>query len=106
MAANYLGEEPLLSTEGTPFDGYTPSQWAMEYISRYGQIDGDHHKLWVLDQVARILHGTPVTVKRATWQNGPVREVEYRFSTGTPSKKYLKWMESMQADGYDVGVAP
>ena len=30
---------------------------AMEFISRYGYIDGGHHKQWVLDQVARVLLG-------------------------------------------------
>ena len=30
-------------------------QDAMEVIMRYGQIDGDHHKAWVIDQVSRIL---------------------------------------------------
>jgi hypothetical protein len=28
---------------------------ALELIYRYGDIDGDHHKQWVLDQVVRIL---------------------------------------------------
>lgn len=30
---------------------------AMSFIEQYGQIDGDHHKTWVLDQVARALKG-------------------------------------------------
>ncbi len=28
---------------------------ALKLIERYGGIDGDHHKTWVIDQVARIL---------------------------------------------------
>ncbi len=28
---------------------------ALELIHRYGGIDGDHHKQWVLDQVVRAL---------------------------------------------------
>lgn len=30
---------------------------AMNLILDYGQTDGDHHKAWVIDQVARILTG-------------------------------------------------
>jgi hypothetical protein len=30
---------------------------ALELLGRYGGIDGDHHKAWVLDQIARILIG-------------------------------------------------
>ena len=28
---------------------------AMDLIERYGGIDGEHHKTWVIDQVARCL---------------------------------------------------
>jgi len=28
---------------------------ALEFIERYGGIDGAHHKCWVIDQVARTL---------------------------------------------------
>lgn len=30
---------------------------ALDLIVRYGGIDGDHHKAWVLDQIARVLAG-------------------------------------------------
>lgn len=30
---------------------------ALDTIFRYGQIDGDHHKAWVIDQVVRKLLG-------------------------------------------------
>jgi hypothetical protein len=32
---------------------------ALELIRRFGGIDGEHHKTWVIDQVARALIGTP-----------------------------------------------
>ena len=97
----------------SPFDGFEPSDWALEYIARYGGIDGEHHKAWVLDQIARILNGTPVIVKLMEWSSG---ETEYRFSTGKPSKKYLSFGEEMKGEinpetgdteyDYDYGVAP
>lgn len=30
---------------------------ALELAFQYGQIDGDHHKTWVIDQMVRILTG-------------------------------------------------
>lgn len=108
----YLGEKKLSSLEGTPFERFGPKEWALEFIAGYGQTDGDHHKAWVMDQITRILLGTPVNVKLARWENG---EQEYRFSTGEPSQAYLDWVEEMLGENdeefgreysYDVGIAP
>lgn len=30
---------------------------ALNIANQYGQIDGDHHKTWVIDQMVRILTG-------------------------------------------------
>ncbi len=30
---------------------------ALRLIEQYGGIDGGHHKMWVIDQVARVLTG-------------------------------------------------
>jgi hypothetical protein len=107
----YLGEKVVKTLKGTPFEYFTPVHWALHFVESYGQIDGDHHKLWVLDQVARILNGTPVIVSRASWKSG---HSEYRYSTGKPSKGYLDWVERMRRPGgedgeeygYDEGIAP
>ena len=113
MAKGYLGETPVTTLEGTPFEGYGPNEWALQYIGSYGQIDGGHHKQWVLDQVVRILKGTPVEVVLAKWKDGTQ---EYRYTTADePSAEYLAWVEVMkQIDpetgeaeyGYDEGIAP
>lgn len=103
----YLGETAITDMTGTPYEGFVPQDWALVYIGSYGQIDGDHHKLWVLDQVARILKGTPVNVRLAEWEDG---FQEYRFTTGEPSEAYKAWVEEMKGDeeeyGYDTGSAP
>lgn len=114
MASGYLGEfEVDLAT--TEYKDFKPADWAMAYIERYGQIDGDHHKAWVLDQVARILKGTPVLVKEARWHpEGGEITTEYRFKTGEPSAAYEAWVQEMlgeEDDGeheydYDVGIPP
>lgn len=109
-AHGYLGET-YPNLEDTPFHSYTPADWAMEFISRYGQIDGDHHKAWVLDQVARILKGTKVYVKLAVWLSG---EHDWRLIVEEPSLEYKLWVEEMKGefDGdeyqytYEEGIAP
>lgn len=108
----YLGELECKTLIGTPFENFKADDWAMKYIEMYGGIDGVHHKQWVLDQVARILKGTPVVVVLAAWENG---HTEYRFQTESPNKKYQDWVEEMKAFDtesgeyqydYDEGVAP
>lgn len=116
--AKYLGETPVTNYVGTPFEGFTAKDWALEYIANYGQIDGGHHKQWVLDQVARILLGTKVEVVLAKWEDG---QEEYRFTTKEPATaKYKKWVIAQKGEkiydeeydeyeyeyGYDKGIAP
>ena len=105
MAKGYLGETPILTLDGTPFEGYGPNEWALQYIGGYGQIDSGHHKQWVLDQVARILKGTEVKVTLAKWDNG---KSEYRYRTADPSEEYLDWVREQMIGGYnyDEGIAP
>lgn len=106
----YLGEFPLPPT--SKYHNYSPTDWAMEFISSYGQIDGAHHKTWVLDQVARILMGTPVISSVAQWDNG---KSEVRYETGDPSAQYHEWVAKMRGKWdpeyeeyeyeYDEGIA-
>ncbi|QIG65808.1 hypothetical protein phiOC_p143 [Ochrobactrum phage vB_OspM_OC] len=105
--ANYLGEFPFDIT-GTMYESFTPSDWAMTWIEHYGQIDGAHHKAWVLDQVARILQGTEIDVKEARWGDG---HTEIRISLKEPSKQYCDWVDDMkfyegEEYDYDKGIAP
>jgi hypothetical protein len=95
----YLGEFPAPESDEAK---YSKEEMAIEYIGRYGYIDGAHHKQWVLDQVARILLGTPVIVTEARWSNG---ESEIRLRTGDPSGEYLEWRGD-DFDEDDEGIAP
>jgi len=106
----YLGEKKV-DIKNTPYKDYTNKDWALEYILSYGGIDGEHHKTWVLDQVTRILNDTPITLKKATWENPALSE--YRFNIGKPSKKYKQWVKNYEKgeDGahtytYNEGIAP
>jgi hypothetical protein len=104
MMPNYLGSNPI-NQKDTPYANYGPSEWAKYYLVRYGGIDGDHHKTWVMDQAIRILMGTPVKIQLAKWDNG---EQEYRIDTGKASKEYQKYCKNAAEEGYEVdpGIAP
>ena len=109
----YLGETPVDLTTHPVYASYTPAQWALEWIHQYGQIDGAHHKAWVLDQVARILNGTPVTAKMASWSDG---QQELRLDLqDPPTPEYNEWvlmtLGPKDDDGehlysYEIGIAP
>ncbi len=97
---------------GKSIRDFTPQDWALKYIEMYGQFDGGHHKQWVMDQVVRILKGTPIILELASWENG---HTEYRFETGNPSPEYITWVEDMKGFDtesgeyqydYDEGIAP
>jgi len=108
---NYLGETEVDVSKHPVYSKYTQSDWAMVFIERYSGIDGDHHQKWLVDQVARILKGTPVVVKTAKWDNG---HSEDRVVVGEPTMEYKAWVNDMlgeYVDGeyeydYDVGIAP
>ena len=106
----YLGE--FAPPPDCEFLSYGQTEWAMHYIAAYGGIDGSHHKTWALDQVARILKGTPVLVTEARWEGG---QTKFRYKTGEPSKADLEWVaeiitsddeEDKAAYEYDVGISP
>lgn len=112
--AKYLGNNVVDPTTIDRFKYFTKSDWAMLFIERYGQIDGDHHKNWVIDQVARILRGTPVIVSLHQWDDGIE---EYSVITSEDvSEEYLSWRKAQQGEydeesgqyeyGYDEGIAP
>lgn len=106
MARGYLGTTLLESYDDTPFEGFGRVEWALRYIADYGAIDGDHHRAWLLDQVLRILKGTPVKLSMAEWRRpaGVARSIEYRFETGEPSQAYLEWVA--EVGEHDVGIPP
>jgi hypothetical protein len=105
----YLGET-LVNINDTPFKDYTPSDWALYFIGQYGATDGAHHKDWVLDQVAKALHGTKPIIKLAKWSNG---KEEYRVSLAEPTSQYDAWVAQLRngENGpdtyeYSAGIAP
>ena len=112
--SKYLGEFPVDIATHPVYSKYTPADWAMAFVERYGGIDGSHHKTWVLDQVARCLKGVPIVVVEARWSTG---SKEYRISTSQElSETYKAWVQEMRGKydpdsdsyeyDYDDGCAP
>jgi hypothetical protein len=100
----YLGEEILTDLTGTEFEGWGPVEWIASFVDGYGMTEGEYHKQWLIDAVARIAHGAPVVVKRASWGT---EHSELRVSIGT-SEHYERWVEGRRAAGrdWDAGIAP
>jgi hypothetical protein len=51
---------------------------AVEVAYRYGQIDGAHHKAWVIDQMVRILAGSDYERLIKEYENNG----EYQWDVG------------------------
>jgi hypothetical protein len=105
----YLGET-IVEQAQTKFKDHTPFDWAMYFVEKYGQIDGEEHKAWVLDVIAQIHKGASVIIKVAKWDNG---HEEFRVSLSEPTEKYNNWViDMMSGEGgentysYDTGTAP
>jgi hypothetical protein len=78
-------------------------------VAKDGQIDGDHHKLWVIDQMVRVLTGCPIFEKVAKDCNGKT----YLSYKRVENDAYTSWVKEVCAgkDGpdtyeWDVGIAP
>jgi hypothetical protein len=110
--AKYLGTK-VVDIKDTKFKYYKTNDWVLYFIEKYGQIDGSHHKQWVLDQIVRIIHGCKIEIKLASWDND---ENEYRVNIISESKKYKNWVQDMLGKynedeqcfdyDYDKGIAP
>lgn len=57
---------------------------ALEFIERYGGIDGDHHKTWVIDQVARSLLGDAYPQWVIDMKDGEDGPDTYNWDEGIP----------------------
>lgn len=82
---------------------------ALDYVVRYGGIDGDHHAKWVIDQMVRALTGCPMIEVSKTLASGE----EFTFLDQGESEEYKNLVKETCAgeDGpntYDwpVGIPP
>jgi hypothetical protein len=61
--------------------------------------DGDHHKMWVIDQMVRALTGCPVVPVTATDING----VTYQYEAQGESPEYQAFLALGE---WSEGIAP
>lgn len=88
---------------------------ALDYAGQYGQIDGAHHKAWVIDQVVRALTGCPMVRMvnhRASTPDGK-GFMDYEYEGQGESEEYRAFVRDHCAgeDGadtyaWDEGIAP
>lgn len=57
---------------------------ALDTLIRYGQIDGAHHKTWVIDQAARLLSGSYYEELIRAANNGEDGPETYTWDEGIP----------------------
>lgn len=82
---------------------------ALEYAGRYGQIDGAHHKMWVIDQMVRALLGVP----EATFTGTDARGEFYEFEAQTSNESYAAFVreycdgeDGPETYAWDIGIPP
>ena len=55
---------------------------ALEFIFTSSQVDGDHHKAWVIDELAQILAGDDYRSKVAEYMDGEDGPGTYSWDIG------------------------
>jgi hypothetical protein len=69
-------------------------------IARDDVYDGDHHKMWAIDQIVRALTGCQMVTLTAKDYQG----ADYSYEAQGESDEYLEFVD--QAGGWDEGIAP
>jgi hypothetical protein len=76
---------------------------ALDFAVRYGQIDGDHHKMWVIDQMVRALTGCPMVRRTENDCNGR----RYTFDHQAEGEDYVALTAPGEDEGeWDIGIPP
>ncbi len=65
-----------------------------------GVDDGDHHKMWFIDQMVRALTGCPMVTRTAK----DCRGEDYSYEAQGESEEYLRFVAG--AGSWDEGIAP
>lgn len=81
---------------------------ALEVASEFAMYDGEHHKMWVIDQMVRHLTGCPVEQRTGTDVNGTT----YTYEALGESEAYREFVSDGDEDddgwgsNWDEGIAP
>lgn len=85
----------------TPPPGQPDVAGALKVASEFAMYDGDHHKMWVIDQMVRHLTGCPVEQRTAKDYRGQ----EYSYEALGESEAYREFVGGDE-DDWDEGIAP
>lgn len=81
---------------------------ALEVASKYAMYDGDHHKMWVIDQMVRHLTGCPTEQRNGVDVHGTA----YTYEVLGESDAYREFVGEDDEDddgwgsNWDEGIAP
>jgi len=80
-------------------------------LAAWGTVDGDHHKMWLIDQIVRALTDCPIVSIKSRYRNAQGDEYFYEGYGESPA--YLAFVAEHEdgEDGpgtyeWDTGVAP
>jgi hypothetical protein len=74
---------------------------ALKIAYEFGTTDGDHHKMWVIDQMVRVLTGCPMVERTSRFPDAHGNT--YTYQGLGESEAYRAFI----ADGeWDEGIAP
>lgn len=112
MSERYYMNEPFIDNDFTSspvLNCCSRIKKALDYAVRYGGIDGDHHKAWVIDQMVRALTGCPMIEGHSIDCNGNPYIYQYQGE----SPEYIKLVADAKTgeDGpetyeWNEGIAP
>lgn len=77
---------------------------ALEIAAESAMFDGDHHKMWVIDQMVRALTGCPVETRTGTTYLTAADTITYQYEAQGESPQYQAFVAA--ARGWDEGIAP
>jgi hypothetical protein len=60
----------------------TASKKALKAIEKWGNIEGDHHKQWLIDQIVRELTGENYNTWVNEWENVNKGQISCKWDTG------------------------
>lgn len=82
---------------------------ALDIAFKFGSFDGEHHKMWVIDQMVRALTGCPTITKIIKGSDG--KDYPYEFQSANHEysdfvRKAQEGEEGLNTYEWDMGIPP
>jgi hypothetical protein len=92
-----------------PMEAYADRLTLALEFAKDGQVDGEHHKAWAIDQMVRALTGCPMVEETAVSAQGQ----RYTYQTQGESEEYQRFIAEYKAGedgpdtyGWEEGISP